>query len=107
MRLSERRALLVAATMVALFSGCTVGPNYKTPESVPPPTYSATPATQPAAESLAWWTTFNDPTLNQVIEMARNTNLDLKAAEARVREARATRGTVTADYYPTVDGKAQ
>ena len=41
MRLSERRALLVAATMVALFSGCTVGPNYKTPEIVPPPTYSA------------------------------------------------------------------
>jgi NodT family efflux transporter outer membrane factor (OMF) lipoprotein len=51
----------------------------------------------------AWWTTFNDETLNRLIADARESNLDLRIAGARVREARAARGIVTADYWPDVD----
>jgi len=53
-----------------------------------------------------WWTTFNDPLLNSLIDRAAASNLDLKVAEARIREARAQRGIVSAGYYPSVDTNA-
>ena len=37
----------------------------------------------------AWWNDFNDPELNALIDRAVKSNLDLKIAVARVREARA------------------
>jgi len=51
----------------------------------------------------AWWTTLNDPELSRLIERAAAGNLDLKKAEARVREARARRGLIKAGFYPTLD----
>jgi outer membrane protein TolC len=37
-----------------------------------------------------WWTGFDDPMLVTVVQRALNENLDLDAALARVRQARAT-----------------
>jgi NodT family efflux transporter outer membrane factor (OMF) lipoprotein len=51
----------------------------------------------------AWWTLFNDTTLESLIERAAASNNDLRLAEARIREARALRGIVAADGYPGVD----
>jgi NodT family efflux transporter outer membrane factor (OMF) lipoprotein len=62
---------------------------------------SATNVNQPPVAN--WWTTFNDPDLNSLVERAVKGNLDLKLAQARVREARALRGVVKADLYPTVN----
>jgi NodT family efflux transporter outer membrane factor (OMF) lipoprotein len=45
----------------------------------------------------------DDPVLDSLIERARTGSLDLKLAEARVREARALRGFAGADRFPTVD----
>jgi outer membrane protein TolC len=92
---------------------CAVGPNYKEPQVQVPEQYgqSATtqPATQPAVAQTpaAWWTTFNDETLNRLIVEARQSNLDLRTAEARVREARAARGIASADYWPDIDACRQ
>lgn len=99
----------VPAFGVALVAaGCVVGPNYKTPET--PIADSFTPSTQPAAAATqpvvdtttAWWTTFGDPAMDELIGQARESNLDLRAAEARVREARALRGVVSSQYWPDV-----
>src|SRR5688572_20750432 len=86
----------------AAIAGCTVGPNYKTPEPRVAENYAAAPATQPAA-SVAWWSLFNDDTLNQLVADARIANLDLREANARILEARAERGFVTSANYPSVD----
>jgi NodT family efflux transporter outer membrane factor (OMF) lipoprotein len=51
----------------------------------------------------AWWTTLNDPELSSLIDRAVLSNLDLKKALARVREARARRGMAKADLFPTLD----
>ena len=51
----------------------------------------------------AWWTGFDDSQLSNLIERALAGNLDLKKARARVREARARRGTAQAALYPTLD----
>jgi NodT family efflux transporter outer membrane factor (OMF) lipoprotein len=103
------KQFIVAAGLT--LAGCTVGPNYRAPRVQVPDRYTAastqpstTPAaTQPINASAAWWTTFNDPALDRLIDEARRSNLDLRTAEARVREARAARGVVAADRLPTVD----
>jgi len=109
-----------APALLMLLAGCTVGPDYKAPERQLSASYSSldqvpqatsdgaatsTPITaQPLTqEALAtWWRNFNDPVLDSLVERAINQNLDLKAAAARVREARALLGVAESGYYPTV-----
>ncbi|MCI0630833.1 MAG: efflux transporter outer membrane subunit [Phycisphaerales bacterium] len=108
---------LVAVAMVGLLlHGCTVGPDYSAPKTDVPQSWgelSPSAPTNPdgglitptaSAESVAqWWTTLQDPTLNLLVERAIAGNLDLRLAQARVREARAQRGIISADLVPTVD----
>jgi NodT family efflux transporter outer membrane factor (OMF) lipoprotein len=94
--------------ITSLVGGCTVGPSYRRPETPLPARFgdaTTQPTTQPAAavDVARWWTTFNDPLLNSLIERAAAGNLDLKAAEARIREARAQRRVTSSDYYPNVN----
>jgi NodT family efflux transporter outer membrane factor (OMF) lipoprotein len=49
-----------------------------------------------------WWKVLNDPVLTQLEEEAAKGSLDVRQAEARVREARARRGTAGADRFPTL-----
>ena len=97
----RKHIVILAAT--AFLAGCTVGPSYEEPQVQMPQRYGQPPATQPVEIPVAWWTTFNDPVLDRLIDEARQSNLDLRTAEARVREARAARGIVTADYWPDVN----
>jgi len=53
-----------------------------------------------------WWTGFNDPMLVTVVQRALNENLDLDAAFARVRQARATAASAGAQLLPTIDFNA-
>ncbi len=112
----------IAAALLAL-TGCTVGPDYKTPDTQIAPAWTEIgPAAKPAVElppgltppvtsaatanpiKLAeWWTTFKDPALDSLIDRAVKSNLDLRKAQARVREARAQLGVTSADLLPTVD----
>jgi len=55
-------------------------------------------------EELArWWSTFDDPLLNSLVERAVEANLDLRVAAARIRGARAALAGVEAAAWPTVD----
>ena len=97
----------VAVLSAVLFmGGCAVGPNYKTPEIQTPDNFSESPTTQPAGDLSQWWTKFNDPTLNSLVERAVAQNLDLKIAGERIREARALRGVSNSQFFPQVDGVA-
>jgi NodT family efflux transporter outer membrane factor (OMF) lipoprotein len=53
--------------------------------------------------STAWWKNFNDPELDSLIARAVHSNLDLRIAQARVREARAESQETYANFWPTVD----
>lgn len=111
-----RVVLLLAAA--SLTGGCTVGPDYVKPEIATPAGFTGTgegvegltsrPEAQAADEPLlaTWWHAFNDPALTSLIERARTSNLDLRIAESRVREARALRGVVASESRPTVDAGA-
>lgn len=105
-------AVFPLALAIAL-SGCvTVGPDYRVPETSAPAAWTSEmkgglKAVPPDAAQLAkWWTTLDDPVLAQLIEAAVANNLDLKLAQARLREARAHRGVAAADRFPTLNAGA-
>src|SRR5258706_3953643 len=94
---------------VAAFAGCSVGQNYH-PAKVALASGWAEAGTggttNRAANLTRWWKTFGDPMLDSLIERSVQSNYDLKAAEARLRAARALRGAALADFFPTVDANA-
>lgn len=98
-------ALAVAFTL----SACAVGPDYRPPEPVTPDSWHQLPATgvrveSPDAPSLAaWWTTLNDPQLNELIEKALAENKTVKQTYARVVQARAQRAIAGAGFWPNLD----
>ena len=85
-------------------TGCTVGPNYHPPQVSVPSAWTGTAGqTTAAADLVHWWTAFNDPNLTSLIDRAVKSNLDLKQAESRLRQARAARRVVSAGLWPTLD----
>ncbi|OXE30364.1 hypothetical protein CA163_23740, partial [Vibrio parahaemolyticus] len=49
-----------------------------------------------------WWQQFNDPTLNRLVELANEQNLDIEAAGLRIVQARSLLGISTGLQYPQV-----
>lgn len=90
-----------------LLAGCRVGPDYQ-PPAVKLPEQWGEPlsgcATGQVNRVSAWWKSFNDAELDALIERAAATNLNLRIAEARVRQSRAQRGLAQADLWPSIDG---
>lgn len=89
-----------------LGSGCTVGPNYHRPAVNAPAQWSSPLSggeTNSPMINAAWWKTFHDPELDSLITRAVLSNLNLRVAEARVREARAQRTVIAAGFWPSAD----
>ena len=95
-----QRVLGIAGLLVALASGCTLGPDYRRPV-IETPTEFATGPAETSLANLDWWETFQDPVLRQLIEAALAENKDLLAAAWRVDEARAQLGFVKSEMYPS------
>ncbi|MBX3410957.1 MAG: efflux transporter outer membrane subunit [Phycisphaeraceae bacterium] len=116
---------VATAATITLLCGCTVGPNYAGPPAVRTPDafsslrevagrggqtdnpYAATGARELTADELAlWWKVFNDPALDSLVARALGGNLDLRLAQARVREARALRGIERSNAFPRANAGA-
>lgn len=103
----------ITTVMLLMFTGCTaVGPDYVPPDTVLPDQWhtelrDGLRSIPMEPKALAeWWKTLNDSVLTDLIEQAIQDNLDVKAAAARLREARARRGISGADRFPTIDANA-
>jgi NodT family efflux transporter outer membrane factor (OMF) lipoprotein len=101
----------IVALLAFLAGGCanlpSVGPDYHAPETKAPTRWSEPLAggeTNSAAATAAWWKNFHDAELDSLIERAASSNLDLRIAQSRVREARAHYRMTSADFWPTIDG---
>jgi outer membrane protein, multidrug efflux system len=90
-------------------AACAGAPGYRAPE-VPVPsafretrdTVIETLVTAPAAPDTLVWPDLGDSTLTRLLKDAVTANLDVRAAEARVRGARAARTEAVLDLAPTV-----
>src|SRR5258708_33316937 len=97
-----------AGAFVVLLAGCTAGPNYRPPAtSVPARFAEAQPGKALSDVALGgWWKAFGDPELDALINRAVAQNLDIQAAAARIREARAREIVAGAAAQPRVDTQA-
>jgi len=103
------RAFVFASLMV--LCACKAGKDYREPKIELPASFAAAAApaesAQPADASTAhWWSQLHDEQLTRLIERARTSNLDLRAAAARVREARALYDLAGGRAGPQVDAQA-
>jgi len=94
--------------MAVATTGCLMGPDYQRPVVPTPATYRDAPPTQDAATiaDLPWWTVFKDPELQSLLAEAVQNNRDLRAAVARVEQARALARIQKAQILPAVTANA-
>jgi NodT family efflux transporter outer membrane factor (OMF) lipoprotein len=109
--MNTKRSFLspVLASTLLLAGACQVGTDFETPTTSTGAAWHAEIAggLSPEPAQLAeWWKNFDDPVLDGLIERAAGGSLDVKEALARVRAARALRGMVEADLYPTINAGA-
>ncbi|MHB8478103.1 MAG: efflux transporter outer membrane subunit [Steroidobacteraceae bacterium] len=101
---------LPSATLLLIGSltACSFAPVYRTPDSVPATNAYMESGDWKAAEPVdnqnrgAWWTLFQDPQLDALEAKADDANQDLKAAFARLQQARAATRIARADLFPTL-----
>jgi NodT family efflux transporter outer membrane factor (OMF) lipoprotein len=108
-RPSSQGKLTLGLTILVLFTGCAVGPDFKVPS--PPEVQNLTP--QPldgkvqrfvSANDISgeWWKVFHWNELNTIIERGLRENHDLKAAQAALHAARANYQAQTGAFFPTI-----
>ncbi|MGD9419003.1 MAG: efflux transporter outer membrane subunit [Verrucomicrobiota bacterium JB025] len=94
-----------AFLLPVLVTSCmVVGTNYTAPNAITPDYWHQAVAkdmntTHSSLER--WWTKFNDPTLNDLIDQALGANRTLAIAYERINEARASRGIARSALFPT------
>lgn len=89
-----------------LTASCAVGPDYVRPKVALNAGWSETRDARLGADpvDVAWWKSFNDPVLEQLIEVAYHQNLPLQIAGLRILEARAQLGIAIGLSYPENTG---
>jgi outer membrane protein, multidrug efflux system len=81
-----------------------VGPNFQPPKASVPSFWSGIEGQKTGAVDLVhWWTQFNDPNLTSLVNRAVASNLDLKQAQSRLRQARAAQRLVSSGLWPTIN----
>jgi NodT family efflux transporter outer membrane factor (OMF) lipoprotein len=89
-------------------AACSFAPTYQVPETAaPPPAYKEVGDWKQAQPADAqprgpWWTVFNDAQLNALEDKVSSANQDIRAAVARLEQARAQARVARADLFPTV-----
>jgi NodT family efflux transporter outer membrane factor (OMF) lipoprotein len=92
--------------------GCTVGPDYQSPEIAEAPrrtspgTAGVPGRTVEGEISQNWWKTFRDPQLSSLVERLVAQNLDLKTATERVVQSVAQRQVAVSQGLPHIEGQS-
>ena len=105
-----RRRLPFAPLLTPMFALPLAGCMSFAPEPEVPPVAAAIPASFPAVadageyQPQAWWSDFQDPVLDTLVERALAANLDIAQAAARVERASAQARIARAALLPSVEG---
>lgn len=103
---------------IILLSGCTAGPDFKKPVAPTAHSYSPAAATiEPTASAavwageaqqfdpakdipFTWWSLFQSPPINSLIQRAFKTNPNIESAQAALRQAQAYADAQQGFFYP-------
>src|SRR5512136_2127984 len=83
---TKMRRMLIVCTIVTCVAGCMVGPDYKRPAVDTPQSFRFEDKEAKDLANTAWWHQFDDPVLNELIQIALQENKDLKIAVARIEQ---------------------
>jgi outer membrane protein, multidrug efflux system len=104
-------ASLVLAICAAL-TACSLSPHYERPAMPPPPAAYReagewkTAAPDDATPRGRWWSMYGDPDLDGLEAQVTQANQSLRAALARLQQARAQTRIARADWFPTLSAQA-
>jgi NodT family efflux transporter outer membrane factor (OMF) lipoprotein len=102
--LKRLRFLALGAGVALIMSGCTmIGPDFIKPKAPVEKEWIETGDARVKTEKTdysQWWTVFNDPVLDTLIDKAYQQNLTLQIAGIRILEARAELGIAVGNLYP-------
>ncbi len=93
-------------------AGCTVGPDYQSPEIAAAPIQTALDTVDAPSRTVegkidtTWWKSFRDSKLSSLVERLASQNLDLKTAAERVIQSVAQRQVAVAQGLPHIDGQS-
>jgi NodT family efflux transporter outer membrane factor (OMF) lipoprotein len=113
---------LAVAALIAGLSACAVGPNFKRPTAPGATGYGGAPMQGQTTEGEGsggsaqhfvagmdipsqWWTLFQSPKLNHLVEQALKANPDVGAAQAALRQAHELYTAERTSFFPTVQGE--
>lgn len=100
-------------TLLALLTGCSVGPDYQQPAPQTPGSWHDSANSRVASRTRSdavnprWWTTFHSPQLNSLIERAIAGNLSLQQTVLRIAGAREQINQARGAFFPAVNGNVQ
>src|ERR1700731_4147107 len=93
-------------------AGCTVGPNFESPEIAQAPRRTSPEAASVPSRAVvgeidqAWWKSFRDVQLSSLVERLVAQNLDLETAAERVIQSVAQRQVAASQGLPHIDGQS-
>ena len=112
------RGGIAAAALIAGLSACAVGPNFKRPPAPTSAGYGGASAHETASTAAPgedsqrfvagmdipsqWWSLFQSPKLNTLVEQALRGNPNVGAAQAALRQARELYSAQWTSFFPTV-----
>ncbi len=92
----------LAICLILSLVGCTVGPDYVTPDVESPTGWRIDYDEAAGLANAAWWKQFDDPVLDDLVHTALQNNKDVRIAAARVEEFAARLGITRSDAFPQV-----
>lgn len=112
----KRAVRIVAMGLIAGLTACAVGPNYRTPDTRMPVSFSGgglagipapgATAQAPRVDLAAWWRSMGDAELDSLVDRAVRSNFDVEIALTRLQQARTYEAVVAGHALPEVDATA-
>jgi NodT family efflux transporter outer membrane factor (OMF) lipoprotein len=102
------KRLMVVPALVALLTGCSVGPDYHRPDAPVPDSWKEAAGKWKVAEPQdqlsrgKWWEVFRDPGLSALEEQLDVSNQNIAQAEAQYRAAAAISRGARSTFFPSV-----
>lgn len=110
--------IIAMVLIVTVLNGCMVGPDYQKPTPPKTNSYTAIPITITASSDVVggdaqklqfgkevptqWWTLFNSPYLNRLVEMGFKQNPNIESAQAALNQAQEFVYAQQGYFYPTL-----
>ena len=95
----------ILLVIVLLLAGCAVGPDYKRPAVDVPQSFRFEDKEAKDLANTAWWQQFNDPVLNDLIQIALQENKDVKVAASRIEQFVGQYVSTRSALFPQIRGR--